>query len=140
MRRTWLPLWIFLTAATVCAQRREQAEGRPAAIALRKRLHVNPLITEPDTMDFEWGGAFSTGGSFTFPSAIRYTPEGHHVWWGRTEFSMIFDSLASAVDSGARNTHFGDRMTAAATCVLRDGDKLDIAIAPQASWLLRGAE
>jgi len=106
---------------------------RAPAIALRKRLHVNPLITEPDTMEFEWGGQFSWNGSFTFPAAIRFTPEGHHAWWGRTEFSVAFDSLSS--DDGV---HFGDRTTFIATCVVRDGDKLDFAIAPQATLLLRG--
>jgi hypothetical protein len=103
------------------------------AITLRKRVHVNTLITQPGTMDIEWGGAFSTDGSFTFPTAIHFTPEGHHVWWGRTEFSASFDSL-----SYDQVNHFGDRVSAAATCVVRDGDKLDIAIAPQVTYLLRG--
>ena len=84
-------------------------------------------------MDIEWGGAFSTDGSFTFPTAIHYTPEGLYVWWGRTEFSVSFDSL-----SYNQVNHFGDRITGAATCVVHDGDKLDIAIAPQVSYLLRG--
>ena len=73
---------------------------------LRKRLHVNTLITEPGTMDIEWGSAFSTGGSFTFPTAIHYTPEGPYVWWGRTEFMVSFDSL-----SYNEVNHFGDRIT-----------------------------
>jgi hypothetical protein len=106
---------------------------RAPAITLRKRIHVNTLITEPGTMEIEWGGAFSTNGSFTFPTAIHYTPQGPHVWWGRTEFSASFDSL-----SYDQVNHFGDRITGAATCVVHDGAKLDIAIAPQASYLLRG--
>jgi hypothetical protein len=67
------------------------ASQRSPAITLRKRLHVNTLITEPGTMDIEWGGAFSTGGTFTFPTAIHYTPQGSHAWWGRTEFMASFD-------------------------------------------------
>jgi len=70
--------------------------------------------------------------------AIKYTPEGSHVWWGRTEFSASFDSLSSQTDSGSRTTHFGDRATFAALCVVHDGDKLDIAVAPLASLLIRG--
>src|SRR6476469_1583953 len=116
----------------------ELTASRPSAIALRKRLHVNPLITEPDTLDFEWGGAFSTGGSFTWPAAIRYTPQGSHIYWGRTEFSASFDSLSSVLQPDGRINHFGDRATLAATCVVLDGDKLDIAVAPQVSVLLRG--
>jgi hypothetical protein len=84
-------------------------------------------------MEIEWGGSFSWDGSYTLPMTLHYTPEGPHAWWGRTEFSMAFDSLSSN-----NAVHFGDRATAAATCVVHDGDKLDIAIAPQASILLRG--
>jgi hypothetical protein len=109
------------------------ASQRSPAITLRKRLHVNTLITEPGTMDIEWGGAFSSGGSFTFPTAIHYTPQGSHLWWGRTEFMASFDSL-----SYNEVNHFGDRITGAATCVVHDGDRLDIAISPQVSYLLRG--
>src|SRR2546422_9971854 len=59
---------------------------RSSAITLRKRLHVNTLITPPGEMEVEWGGAFSVDdGGFTMPSSIKYTPEGSHVYWGRTE-------------------------------------------------------
>ena len=110
----------------------EPAE-RAQAITLRKRVHVNPLITEPGTMDIEYGASFSWDGGWTLPATIHYTPEGHHVWWGRTEFSAAFDSLSH--DSA---TQFGDRTTFAATCVVHDGDKLDIALAPQVTLLWRG--
>jgi hypothetical protein len=113
---------------------REKAANRPSAVALRKRLHVNPLITEPDTIEFDWGGTFSVYGPFTLPATIRYTPEGHHIYWGRTELSASFDS--ASYDGSA--THFGDRVTAAATCVVLDGEKFDIAVAQTASFLLRG--
>jgi hypothetical protein len=113
--------------------------GRTASnLALRKRVHVNTLITDPGTLEFELGGAFSTKGNFTFPSTIKYTPEGPHIWWGRTEFSASFDSLSSTVQFDDRATQFSDRLTFAANCVLYDGAKLDIAIAPQVSTFLRG--
>ncbi|MEO8594388.1 MAG: hypothetical protein ABI759_13810 [Candidatus Solibacter sp.] len=105
------------------------------AISLRKRVHVNTLITEPGTMDFEWGTAVSVDGSFTFPTAIHYTPEGSHAWWGRTEFNVAFDSL-----SYNEVNHFGDRISAAAVCVVHDGDRLDIAFSPSVTYLLRGDE
>jgi len=112
--------------------------GRSTAITLRKRLHVNTLITEPGEMEVEWGGAFSPNGGFSLPAAIKYTPEGTHPYWGRTEFSVNFDSLSSAVQFDDRITQFSDRVTFAANCVVHDGAKLDLAIAPQASFLLRG--
>jgi len=106
---------------------------RSQAISLRKRVHVNTLITEPGTMDIEWGTSVDEDGSFTFPTTLHFTPEGPYAWWGRTEFDLSFDSL-----SHNSVTHFGDRLTGAATCVVHDGEKLDLAIAPQVSYLLRG--
>jgi hypothetical protein len=137
MLRTRLALFALLLPAAAPAalfhlKDSSNAERSPA-IALRKRIHVNTLIAEPGTMELEWGGAFSLDGTFTLPTAIRFTPEGHYAWWGRTEFSASFDSL-----SYNQVNHFGDRATLAATCVVRDGDKLDIAIAPQFTYLLRG--
>jgi hypothetical protein len=129
---------VLLTSAAGQAAlfHRDTSEGaaeRAPAITLRKRLHVNPLITEPGTMDIEYGGSFSWDGSYTLPMALHYTPEGPYAWWGRTEFSASLDSVSS--DNGV---HFGDRATFAATCVAHDGEKLDFAIAPQVSVLLRG--
>jgi hypothetical protein len=142
-----MPFARLLLAATIVAapgqaaffRRAPGASSRPGAITLRKRLHVNTLITPPGEMEVEWGGAVSTGDAgFTLPAAVKYTPEGPHIWWGRTEFSATFDSLASAVQFDNRITQFSDRLTFAGTCVLHDGAKLDLAIAPLASFLLRG--
>jgi hypothetical protein len=107
-------------------------------ISLRKRLHVNTLITEPGTIELEWGGAFSAGGNFSFPSNIKFTPEGPYAFWGRTEFSASFDSLSSVVQFDDRVTQFSDRVTLAGNCVVHDGDELDIALAPVTSFFLRG--
>jgi hypothetical protein len=105
---------------------------------LRRRLHVNTLITEPGTMEIEWGGAYSfTTGSYSLPTTIKYTPEGTHAYWGRTEFSASFDTLSSVVQYDDRITEFSDRLTLAATCVVHDGAKLDIAVAPLVSFFLR---
>jgi hypothetical protein len=119
-------------------RRSPSGSQRGPAISLRKRVHVNTLITEPDTIDVQWGGAFSSNGSFTFPTSVSYTPQGSHIYWGRTEFSAGFDSLNSSLQSFNRTTQFGDRATLAAICVIHDGDKLDLAFAPSASFLLRG--
>jgi hypothetical protein len=44
--------------AAVFFHRSEDGNSQhPAAISLHERLYVNPLITEPDTMEIEWGGA-----------------------------------------------------------------------------------
>jgi len=102
-----------------------QPRNSPSKITLRKRLHVNTLITEPGTIEIDWNNAWSLPTrNFTMPSAIRYTPEGSTIIWGRTEYSAAFDP-------------FGQALTLAGTSVLRDGEKLDIAIAPLATIFLR---
>src|SRR6476469_7366281 len=63
-------------------------------ITLRKRLHVNTLITEPGTVEVEFDNLYSfTTTNFIVPSTIKYTPEGTHILWGRTEYSAAFDSI-----------------------------------------------
>ena len=132
-------LYASLPVARAALFRRSGGAGRrSSAITLRKRLHVNTLITAPGEMEVEWGGAFSVEGGFTLPAAIKYTPEGPHAYWGRTEFSASFDSLSSALQFDNRITQFSDRVSFAANCVVHDGAKLDIAIAPQTSFILRG--
>ena len=107
-------------------------------ITLRKRLHVNTLITQPGTVEVDWNNLYSLSTTnFAMPSAVRYTPAGSHVIWGRTEYSAAFDSITSADVGGGRLTQFSQALTLTATSVLRDGEKLDIAIAPQATFFLR---
>lgn len=107
-------------------------------ITLRKRLHVNTLITAPGTMEADWSNLYSFATTdFSMPSAIKYTPEGSHVLWGRTEYSAAFDTVTSAEVGGARLTQFSQLLTVTATAVVHDGEKLDIAIAPQAAFFLR---
>ena len=110
-------------------------------ITLRKRLHVNTLITEPGTAEIEWGGLYSRStGDFSLPAAFKYTPQGRHIVWGRTEYSIAFDSVSVADIGGGRVTQFSQSLTATATSVLHDGQKLDIAVAPQAVFFLRGEQ
>ena len=111
---------------------------RTSTISLRKRLHVNTLITQPGTMELEWDNLYSySGGNFSMPSLVKYTPAGTNILWGRTEYSVAFDSIDSVPQSGERLTQFSDRVTFAANAVLHDGEKLDFAIQPQASFFLR---
>ena len=113
------------------------SDGR-STISLQKRLHINTLITEPGTFEIDWASLYSVSSTnFSMPSTIKYTPEGSHVIWGRTEYSLSFDSLTNAEEGGGRSTQFSQSLTMTATSVLHDGPKLDIAIAPQATVFLR---
>ena len=109
-----------------------------SSVSARKRLHVNDLIAEPGTVELDWGGLYSyTTGAVTLPSAIKFTPDGTSFYWGRTEYSVSFDSVSSAVNTGTRSTQFSDRVSFAATSVVYDSEHFDIAVAPQVTALLR---
>lgn len=110
-----------------------------SGISLRKRLHINDVITEPGTVEIDWGGLYSyTTSTFTMPSSLKWTPEGDSLYWGRTEYSVSFDSVSSAISGAGRATQFSDRLTFAATSVLFDSEHFDVALAPQATAFLRG--
>ena len=71
-----------------------------SGVSLRKRLHVNDLIAEPGTVELDWDALYSrTTGAFTAPAALKFTPAGNSLFWGRTEYSVAFDSVASAVNA-----------------------------------------
>jgi hypothetical protein len=71
------------------------------------------------------------------PALVKFTPVGSNILWGRTEFSIGFDSLSSALQFDQRVNQFSDRITLNATSVLRDGKIFDFAIAPTAQFFLR---
>ncbi|HET8546603.1 MAG TPA: hypothetical protein VFL57_01290 [Bryobacteraceae bacterium] len=107
-------------------------------LTLRKRLHVNTLIAEPGTGELDWGSWYSVSTTnFSMPSALRYTPQGRSVPWGRTEYSIAFDSFTNAEIGGRRLTQFSESLIMTATSVLFDGERLDVAIAPQLTAFLR---
>jgi hypothetical protein len=104
-----------------------------------KRLHINDLITEPGTVEVDLGGLYSfTTSGFSLPSALKWTPEGDSLFLGRTEFSVAFDSVSSAIDTGGRTTQFSDRLTFAATSILYDSEHFDLGVAPVVTAFLRG--
>jgi hypothetical protein len=110
-------------------------------ITLQKRLHVNTLIAEPGTGEIDFSSVYSfSSGDSRLPDALRYTPAGTSIPWGRTEYSVAFDSLTTADVGGGRVAQFSESLTFAATAVVLDGKKLDIAIAPQAVFFLRNEE
>ncbi len=138
-----IPILMFvLLAASPCFaalfKRNRQPGSGNSKITLRKRLHVNTLITPPGEVEIDWSSLYSLSTTnFAMPSAVRYTPAGSHILWGRTEYSASFDSISSADVGGGRLTRFSQALTLTATSVLHDGEKLDIAIAPQATFFLR---
>jgi hypothetical protein len=85
--------------------RLRRSPSRSSSVTLRKRLHINDLITEPGTVEIDWANLYSyTSSNFTMPSSLKFTPMGTSLLWGRTEYSIAFDSISSAVDLGSRTT------------------------------------
>ena len=115
----------LLLAGPVAGRVFGRVQRRGSSIALRQRLFVNPLISEPGTLEVEWNNTLGPN-SYYQPQTWKYSA-------GRTEYSLGFDAMAH--DSGV--THLSDHLTATATTVLYDGPHLDIALAPQATFLLR---
>src|SRR5262249_10077972 len=60
---------------------RRGSREQGGTIALRRRLHVNPLITDPGTFEVEWNNAFNLDGSYSMPMTLKYTPEGTSLLW-----------------------------------------------------------
>jgi len=117
---------------------RGSAHRHGTGVSLRKRLNVNDLITEPGTIEIDWGGLYSyTTGTLTMPSALKFTPAGNSLLLGRTEYSVAFDSIDSVPSTGTRSTQFSDRLTFAATTVVFDSAHFDVAVAPQVTAFLR---
>jgi len=96
------------------------------------------LITEPGTFELEWGAAYSVSGAYFLPTTLKITPSANTGFWGRTELSANFDMLSSPVEEGRRTTQFSDHLSVAATTVVYGGEKLNVALAPMASFFLWG--
>src|SRR5262249_32045739 len=115
------------------------SQQRGGSISLRRRVNIQPLITEPGTMEFDFGGVWSPSSlDFNLPTAFRITPEGPNILWGRSEFSTSFDSLASSHPNDHRVTQFSARMTVNRPTAVIDTEHFDMAAGPQASFFLHG--
>jgi hypothetical protein len=135
-------VWLFMGSEPVQGQIRihlpRRSHSRISSQSLRRRLHINSLITEPGTFELEWGAAYSVSGAYFLPTALKITPSASTGFWGRTELSANFDMLSSSVDQGQRSTQFSDHLSVAATTVVYGGEKLNVALVPMASFFLRG--
>lgn len=116
------------------------AAGARQPISLQRRVHVNTLLTEPGSTEVEWDNVFAANGNYVMPSLIKFTPEGSTIIWGRTEYSIGFDTVSSVLQFDQRINHFSDRVTLAATSVLHDGKVFDFAVSPTAQFFLRGEQ
>lgn len=135
-------LLLYLAApATEGAIRRRRMplhQGSSGA-SLRKRIHINSLITQEGTVEVETGGNASlTGdaaGAFVMPTVIKFTPKST-----QTEYNVSFDGLAREVSGSTVATHFSDRVTAGVTHEFSGWRGVSVAAGPQVSIFTRGSE
>lgn len=113
---------------------RRTGKTQSSRIALRRRLHVSPLITDPGTVETEFNGAF-TDSAWSMPSTFKWTPEGTNLVWGRTEYSAGLDVLTS--NDG---THTTDHLSLTGTTLILDGDHWNFAVAPTLTFGFRDQE
>jgi hypothetical protein len=132
-----LLMLIQLAAPPVEARLFRRRSTRGASISLRRRLNVNPLITDPGTVEVEWNNAWTWSRSYSMPTTLKWTPEGSHVYWGRTEFSANLDAISSVDTESGRVTHSSDHLTLAGTSLIADREHWNFAFAPLATFALR---
>ena len=131
--------WLLLVPGARASVISRLRSHRTSNISLQKRLHVNTLITDPGTFEVDWAGVYSiTSSNFNMPTTLKFTPAGRHILWGRTEYSVALDSLDVVDQGGGHVTQFSESVTFSGTAVLHDGQKLDIALEPQATVFFRG--
>ncbi len=124
-------------------RRRAPTHQGSSGASLRKRIHINSLITQAGTAEVETGGNVSLvgdlAGAFTLPTVLKFTPDRTN-----TEFNVSFDGLASDLSSDlssdSRPTHFGDRVTVGATHEFHGWRGLSLAAGPQATFFTRGSD
>jgi hypothetical protein len=113
---------------------RRSPRSRSSRIALRRRLHINPLITDVGTVETEWSTAWTDPESFTMPATVKWTPEGSTLVWGRTEYSANFDVVSSMVSGANRITHASDHVGITGTTLIADGEHWNFAVAPSLTF------
>ena len=133
LRRVVIPL-LYTVASLSWAQGHR---SRIRSGALRKRVHVRPLVTEAGSADLEFDGVGSSGGAYSVPVRLRFTPQGDRWFLGRTEFSVSADAVTSAVGDGHRVTQTGDNITVNLATVWNPVRGFALAAGPQVTAYVR---
>ena len=125
MRASHLLVALLLLGAPLDAAarslRRAPARQRLPSNSLRRRLHVNSLLTKPGTLELESDYQLSSTGDWFAPAILKFTPE---PAGGRTEFSV-------ASDLG----HLSNSTTLQALTSLHAGSSWNLAAGPLVSFL-----
>ena len=120
-------------ASAAIRRRRGPTHQGAGGASLRKRLHINSLITQEGTVEIETGANVllshdDSTGAFSLPTVVKWTPGWH------TEYNVSFDGLAQLDNA----THFSDRVTLGATHEFTGWNRLSLAAGPQLTMFTRG--
>ncbi|MBI3684713.1 MAG: hypothetical protein HY235_30455 [Acidobacteria bacterium] len=136
-------LWAMLLFSTLLVETASAAVRhrlkRVPSLSQRRRMHLQNLVTDPGTVEIEFGVAGSPNG-LTAPFTIKYTPGVSHPFWHRTELSVDMDSVSSLPGDLHWVTQFSDHVGVAVTHLLHQGNRLSLYVAPQVAFLTRGNE
>lgn len=112
-----------------------RARHRATQVTQRRRLHADSVITAAGTAEVDWGHQFA-GSFYSMPSTLKFTPAGSFALWRNTEYSAHVEGITSVAANGRRVTQLADRVTAAASRLVYDDEKLAVVVAPQGtiSW------
>ena len=94
-------------------------------------------VTAPGTFELEFGTAAKRN-SFGLPSGLKFTPDMQSGLLRETELSIGFDALTSMSEDGRRIHQFGEQLTLAVRRALHRGEHFSFALAPRATFFLRG--
>ena len=104
----------WLLTSGVAEARLRRFHHQAQSIGTRNRVHVNRLITEPGTLEMEFGAGFGVD-----PALVKFTGAGDSLLWGRTEYSVGFDYW-----------HGENDVTVAANSLLLDGVHWNVSVGP----------
>ena len=133
IRRLVISLVWPLSAATA----QQPASFHPAT-PQRPTFTTDTSVTTPGTVELELGGFFAENVG-ALPTSVKFTPD-VSGFFHRTEIAVSFDTLSSVSTRGDRDTRFGDTLTVAMRRALYESDGFSFALAPVATFFLRGED
>ena len=141
MARAFALPFLYMLACVSWAQgHRPRGSSSIHGGAIRKRLHVRPLVTESGSTDLEFDSNLTYGSVFSVPVRLRFTPPGPHWYWGGTEFSVTADALDNERSGDHRVTHSGDNITLNLTTATPSFKGFAFAAGPQVTAYVRENE
>ena len=131
------PLAISLVWPLSAAAAQQSASSHPAT-PQRPTFTTDTSVTTPGTVELELGGFFAENLG-ALPTSVKFTPDVSGLFH-RTEIAVSFDALSSVSTRGDRDTRFGDTLTVAVRRALYESDGFSFALAPVATFFLRGED